>query len=400
MPQLKDGFERFDEPSTLRSAVAGRQPVDARERESIEQFLAAFDLLDDPFDEHAAPTHVTASAIVTGDDGVVLHLHKRLAMWLQPGGHIDSGEMPWEAALREAREETGLPVIAQGEPDRLLHVDVHPGSTWAHPPRRSLSPHITLRGTGSGRRRESGRSMVLVVAGNCCRRTRVGRGAEGRPTWPADRFGRAVVADAAACARVYRRSKAFGLPEVPEPHTEAEVATWIADVAIPTMDVWVADLDGVVVGQVMLAPGWLHHLYIDPAWMGRRTGQPVHGPGQPAPTGRAAAVGISEQRPWLDGSTNTTASLPSNSPMAPATRSTGPTCATRVEPASDGRPAVEKGLRFPHRHNVGSCQARRCGHRHRVARDERKPESQRPHPYQGPSFCRATRLSPAAKIAR
>ena len=64
------------------------------------------------------------------------------------------------------------------------------------------------------------------------------------------------------------RSKAFGLPEVPEPHGEADVAEWMAQQAIPEMDVWVADLDGVVVGQLMLAPGGLHHLYIDPAWMG------------------------------------------------------------------------------------------------------------------------------------
>ena len=271
MPQLKDGFERFGEPSMLRSAVAGRQPADARERESIGEFLAAFDLLDDPYNEHAAPTHVTASAIVTGDDGVVLHLHKRLAMWLQPGGHIDSGEMPWEAALREAREETGLPVCAEGEPHRLLHVDVHPGPRG----HTHLDVRYHLTSPSVAPAPPAGESQDVrwftwsqaIAAAEPGLEGVLRANQPGQPT-----IRRAVVADAAACAHVYMRSKAFGLPEVPEPHTESEVATWIADVAIPTMDVSVADLDGVVVGQMMLAPGWLHHLYIDPAWMGRRLG--------------------------------------------------------------------------------------------------------------------------------
>ena len=271
MAQLKDGFERFGEPSALRVAVARRQPVDARERDSIERFLAAFDSLDNPFDEHAATTHVTASAIVTGDDGVVLHLHKRLSMWLQPGGHIDSGEMPWRAAFREAREETGLAVIAGSQPDRLLHVDVHPGPrghTHLDVRYHLTSPSVvpTPAAGESQDVRWFPWSQAIAAAEP---------GLEGvlranQPGRPAIR--QAVVADAAACAHVYVRSKAFGLPEVPEPHTEAEIARWIADVAIPTMDVWVADLDGVVVGQAMLVPGWLHHLYIDPSWMGRGLG--------------------------------------------------------------------------------------------------------------------------------
>lgn len=107
-----------------------RVPVDDRERASIATFLATFDGLAHPFDESAGPVHVTGSAIVTGPRGVVLHLHKRLGIWLQPGGHVDAGETPWEAARREATEETGLAVrraVAPGGVPALVHVDVHPG---------------------------------------------------------------------------------------------------------------------------------------------------------------------------------------------------------------------------------------------------------------------------------
>jgi hypothetical protein len=50
----------------------------------------------------------------------------------------------------------------------------------------------------------------------------------------------------------------------------------MAETAIPTMDVWVADLDGVVVGQMMLAPGWLHHLVSRSGMDPTRTGRRVH----------------------------------------------------------------------------------------------------------------------------
>lgn len=103
----------------------GLEPVDEREAESVATFLELVGGLAAPFDEHADPTHVTASAIVVGPRGVVLHLHKRLGLWLQPGGHIDPGEAPHDAAVREAREETGLAVILDSP--RIVHVDVHPG---------------------------------------------------------------------------------------------------------------------------------------------------------------------------------------------------------------------------------------------------------------------------------
>lgn len=104
-------------------------PIDERERSSIQQFLLEVPQLDDPCNEDIGLVHVTASAIVVNDAGskVALHLHKRLGMWLQPGGHIEVGELPVDAALREAHEETGLPVRHQREGGVLFHVDVHPG---------------------------------------------------------------------------------------------------------------------------------------------------------------------------------------------------------------------------------------------------------------------------------
>jgi 8-oxo-dGTP pyrophosphatase MutT (NUDIX family) len=107
----------------------GHDPVDARERASIDEFRRVAPLLARPFDESADPVHVTASAIVVSEDGTrtVLHLHKRLGMWIQPGGHIETGEDPLAAAVREAREETGLPVRPWFGDRSFLHVDVHPG---------------------------------------------------------------------------------------------------------------------------------------------------------------------------------------------------------------------------------------------------------------------------------
>lgn len=52
----------------------------------------------------------TASAFLIHQQQVLLIKHKKLQMWLGPGGHIDQDELPHVAAAREFLEETGLSV--------------------------------------------------------------------------------------------------------------------------------------------------------------------------------------------------------------------------------------------------------------------------------------------------
>lgn len=109
----------------VRSTVAAHRAGGSREADSRAKVLDLLDSAERPFDEQAGPRHVTASAVIVGPRGTVLHLHKRLRQWMQPGGHVDPGEAPWEAALRESEEETGLTLSHPAGGPRLIHVDVH-----------------------------------------------------------------------------------------------------------------------------------------------------------------------------------------------------------------------------------------------------------------------------------
>jgi 8-oxo-dGTP pyrophosphatase MutT (NUDIX family) len=57
----------------------------------------------------------TVAIFVVADGKILLIHHRKLDKWLPLGGHIELDEDPEQAAVREAREESGLDVELLGE---------------------------------------------------------------------------------------------------------------------------------------------------------------------------------------------------------------------------------------------------------------------------------------------
>jgi ADP-ribose pyrophosphatase YjhB (NUDIX family) len=109
--------------AALLDGYASRWPGEAAVTSRFREFLASGEILQGK----ANPArHITASTWIvdaTHTRALLTH-HAKLDKWVQLGGHTDEGE-PWtEAALREAREESGLSKL-QFVDEELFDLDIH-----------------------------------------------------------------------------------------------------------------------------------------------------------------------------------------------------------------------------------------------------------------------------------
>lgn len=109
----------------------------------------------------------TASVFIVREGRVLLHKHKKLGIWLQPGGHIELDEDPNQAAVREALEETGLDVelIGSRASDPVVPGDLIPPSYINRHHFNDEHEHVDLiyfgRPTGGTLRAEEGTNTEL-----------------------------------------------------------------------------------------------------------------------------------------------------------------------------------------------------------------------------------------------
>ena len=106
--------------------IAAYVPADEQEALHRRSFLDLLRSSVHPYSRHQfAPGHVTASCYIVDADGrLLLHHHRHLNRWLQMGGHLEPGEQPLDAALREAAEESGLSDLELAF-DGIADLDIH-----------------------------------------------------------------------------------------------------------------------------------------------------------------------------------------------------------------------------------------------------------------------------------
>ncbi|WP_432557958.1 NUDIX hydrolase [Granulicoccus sp. GXG6511] len=108
------------------AALSAYAPDEASQRSLRDDFVDHLRSRGDGWSRSCPGAHLTASAIISSPsaDRFLLIRHRKLDRWLQTGGHIEATDATLsDAALREAREESGLAdlELVPG----ILHLDRH-----------------------------------------------------------------------------------------------------------------------------------------------------------------------------------------------------------------------------------------------------------------------------------
>jgi 8-oxo-dGTP pyrophosphatase MutT (NUDIX family) len=114
----------------VREQLRGYGPANASEAAFVERMLELCGAEGACERSHFAPGHFTASAFVLSPDlcDLVLIHHKKLGIWVQPGGHVEpTDDDLLGAARREVLEEVGLgdlePITSGAS--LVFDVDIH-----------------------------------------------------------------------------------------------------------------------------------------------------------------------------------------------------------------------------------------------------------------------------------
>jgi 8-oxo-dGTP diphosphatase len=128
LPQPRHGLGELEGRSVTTALEVSRllrgvAPFDDLETEHLDAVHTWLDSTDDVFRraKPATPSPHLVSYFVPVDAAaqeVLLVEHRKSGLWLPPGGHLEPGEDPWDAAVRECREELGI----QAEPLLPAHI--------------------------------------------------------------------------------------------------------------------------------------------------------------------------------------------------------------------------------------------------------------------------------------